>query len=681
MKPLALIPAASLVLAAIIFQPTAAQNDVDHILIPMGGGYSDLYTGMLQTIVKNDRDGLVNILVLPSAYSSNPISITEGERQTDLRDAETRRFEVQEACKRAVPQNVTCSAVLAPVFTRDDASAPATLDLLAGPWSAVFLLGGDQTVAMQAILGTPLETRLEELYADGTIFSGTSAGCGMQSYNMLGGYSANFAAGNALTFGAADVWNQPNRHGLTFGVQNAILDQHFFQRSRFARLLNAITLPNVPHIGIGVDGYTALHIYDGHRLGDVFGLYDVAVLDAETYHAAEGARYVPLSNDPHTHILSVRNVLVHLLAQGDHTYDLDTRQHSLGAPSPQIERNFNALALPAGAGTLTLSGYFGKDPAQSVALTRFAESGNGSAERRVLIVAAGFPSERSAQTNAESVAEVLSIPTEIVTLGVESPPVQIPDSVTDIIVLARDASKVNVQSLAPIREAWLAGMPVLAENAAAAVMGDFYSNHGPTPDESDLAEIATQKSFLAGITDVQPGLGLMNILIEPRLSDDNRWGRWFSVAHAHPEFIAIGLNDNTALEITAEGATVVGDDGIFVLDLRVAELGLGTNNGYVIANGLLDVFAPGERVQATTADVNARFDRQPIPVISTPTPVPSPTSTSSSDAVTASPVPTQPPAAESTPAQPSSFMIGLAVAGLLVWVLSSWLLKRRRAEP
>lgn len=44
-----------------------------------------------------------------------------------------------------------------------------------------------------------------------------------------------------------------------------------------------------------MDGYTGLHIRDGYRLGDVFGLYTVAVLDAETYHAADATRYIPLA--------------------------------------------------------------------------------------------------------------------------------------------------------------------------------------------------------------------------------------------------------------------------------------------------------------------------------------------------------------------------------------------------
>ncbi|MEJ5223701.1 MAG: hypothetical protein WHV44_04535, partial [Anaerolineales bacterium] len=590
MKTKSVFIAASLILAVFFSLPIRVQAQPPTpttVLIPMGGGYSDLYGGMMQTLVANPRNGQVNILVLPTTYSSNPISITPGERQTNLTDAERRRFEAEEACKRAAPPGVTCTAVIAPVFTRDDAADPATLSLFDDTLSAIFILGGDQTVAMQAIIGTPLEKRLEELFQRGVIVTGTSAGCGMQSYSMLGGYEANFSAGNALYFGAADVWNAPDRHGLTFGLRNAILDQHFFQRSRFARLVNAISLPGVPHIGIGVDGYTGLHIRDNHVLGELFGLYGAAVLDAETYHAADGAHYTPVAGQPGAYVLSTRNVLVHLLAQGENTYDLTTRQHSLAAPLPRIERQFEALSLPENAGALFLSGYLGKDPTGSPILSRFAAVSGGSAGR-VLIVAVGFRSGRSAQTNAETVARALGIPHEIAVIENGTPPV-VPAGITGIILIGQDASRIEPAALTPLRDAWLGGIPLLADNAAAAVLGAFYSNHGPTPAETDLAEIATQKSFIQGITEIRPGLGLLNAIIEPRLLDDNRWGRLFSTLHAQTAFIGIGLNDNTALEIGPDGATVLGDDGIFMFDLRNATVGLGSNNGLVIANALMDV--------------------------------------------------------------------------------------------
>jgi cyanophycinase len=585
------------------------------LLIPMGGGYSDVYAGFSAAAVANARNGQVKILVLPAPYSTNPISISGSERQTNIRDAEQRRFQIEEACKRAAPPDLTCSAILIPVFTRDDASDPATLSLIPDDLSAVFILGGDQTVAMQALAGTPLESRLTELHQQGVIFAGTSAGGGMLSRTMLGGYNLNYAAENALFFGAPDVWNTEERHGLPFGLQNAVLDQHFYQRARFGRLLNAILLPDVPHLGVGVDAYTGVIVED-EVLRDVFGLYTVTILDAETYHAAESVKYIPLESGPF--LLSARNVLVNLLSPGEARYDLKSRQHSLSAPAPKVERDFESLSLPDSAGTLILAGDLSKKLTDNPVIRRFSEL-TGGENANLVLIAIGYPSERSANTNLEAYAKVLpGRQTKIIALGDE--PVQIPPDVTGILVVGKDQSRVSVQALAPVRDAWLSGVTVLADNAAAPLMGAFYSAHAPTPDDAEMAELATQKSFWQGKTEIRPGLGLVEITLEPQMLSDNRFGRWFSLAYNHPELLAVGLNQGAAVELNADQRLVLGINSIFILDLRQAKLALGTNNGFVIANGLLDVFAPGEILQPEMADVDAHFNPQPTPILPANTP-------------------------------------------------------------
>ena len=62
-------------------------------------------------------------------------------------------------------------------------------------------------------------------------------------------------------------------------------------------------------------------------------------------------------------VLSLRNVLVHLLAPGGSGYDLATRSHSLAAPAARLERSFAALRTPAGAGRLSYSTAAGRPTA------------------------------------------------------------------------------------------------------------------------------------------------------------------------------------------------------------------------------------------------------------------------------------------------------------------------------
>ena len=628
-------------------------------LLPIGGGYSDIYAGFSQAAVANARENQVKILVLAPTYSTNPVSITAAERATNLKDAEERRFQIEEACKRAASPPVTCQAVLAPLFTRADAENPATLSLFSADLSAIFILGGDQTVGMQVILGTPVEPKLAELHQNGVIIGGTSAGGGMQSRAMLAGYNPNYAAENSLFWGAADVWNSPEKHGLSFGLQTAILDQHFHQRARFGRLLNAILQPGVPHLGVGVDAYTGLTAQD-EVLRDVFGLYTVTILDAETYQAADGVRYVTLdaSRPP---LLSARNLLVSLLSPGDFSYNLKTRQSSLAAPAPRLERRFESLRLPSGAGPLFLAGDLSKNLASSPVTARF----KAVAGEKILVVATGYPSERAAESVLNSYSQAFG---SFAQVFVTDQPLVIPPETTGIVIFGKDQSKLNPAALAPLKAFWRSGRPLLADNAAAALMGSFYSAHGPTPSDAEEAELATQKSFRQGKTNLQPGLGLLPVTLEPQLLTDNRFGRWFSLAYNHPELLALGLNHATAVEVSPTGASLLGENGLLLLDLRTAQLALGKNDGFVLANGLLDLFAPGELLQPALADIQAEFLPAATPALPTASPTLTVTPTPAATATLAAPVENLPTASAPAPVPapatvgfPWGLVLGLAL--------------------
>src|SRR5512135_2294925 len=104
--------------------PAVAQKQPIAHLVPIGGGYADIYAGFSQAAVANAKNNQVKILVLPFASATDPVSITAEERATQLKTAGERRFQIEEACKRAAPQDVTCQATLAPILTRSDAEDP-----------------------------------------------------------------------------------------------------------------------------------------------------------------------------------------------------------------------------------------------------------------------------------------------------------------------------------------------------------------------------------------------------------------------------------------------------------------------------------------------------------------------------------------------------------------------------
>ena len=193
-------------------------------------------------------------------------------------------------------------------------------------------------------------------------------------------------------------------------MTKSLLVSRFFQQNRVGYLLNALALSAAPHVGLGVDAYTGVSVYDETRVQDVFGLYTVAIFDGETYHAADAVQY----GGP-THTLSLRNVLVHMLAPGQFSYDLEKRVPTIGVkaqpPKAKVTRDFKALTLPKGAGPLLLAGDLSTALNQNPVVRRFVSLAGGS-QAKIQIIAAGYPSTDSAQTTAEKYAQVLGVPSQ-----------------------------------------------------------------------------------------------------------------------------------------------------------------------------------------------------------------------------------------------------------------------------
>ncbi len=656
-----------ILLLCIIFASSgiAAAQSTPGLLLPIGAGYTDTYSAMGKYAVDNARGDVVHILVLATPYSTNADHISEGERTQNLKDAEERRIQTEGACQRNIPEGstLTCKVELLPIFTQEDAKDPANLAYFTDDVSMIFILGGDQETGIGAIIHTPVEDRINELHDMGTIIAGTSAGAAMQSKVMIADLSTGYGVDDGLFAGAAEIWNSEDKRGFSFAIQNAVVDQHFFQRARIGRLLNVIAQPDIPNIGVGVDAYTGV-VSNNEVLSDVFGLYAVAIFDAETYHAADAVKYVTI--DPNRPpIMSFRNIVYHLLAPGDVTYDLNTHTSSLANPSPTLERSFDSLTLPAGAGPLILSGDLIDNLEDSAVLNEF----KAIAGENIFIIATGYPSGRSAETAIKKYTEALGM--DVQSVYVEDQPVEIPEGTSAVLVIGKNQSKVKPEALAALKDFWLAGNPVMADNAAMPMFGAFYAPHEPTPDDSELEELATQKSFWQGRTKIAEGLGWLNITLEPQIIADKRFGRLTSLAYNHPELLAFGINKDTAILFTAEGAKTIGDNGIFVFDFRKATLQLGTNDGFTVANAMLDVFVPGDLIQPELADMNARFDPAPTPVLPTqipeatvtvaPSPIPLPMATETA-APTVAAVEPAPVATSGTPLWMMVVVVLMAVA-------------------
>ncbi len=167
--------------------------------------------------------------------------------------------------------------------SRQQAGAPdlvAAVDRSTG----VFITGGNQLKLAQLIVGTPLAEAIRRAYERGAVVAGTSAGASVLSQFMISlgdeGVTPRQRAGQ-LTAGL----------GLLPGV---ILDQHFAQRTRYARLLSLVAgSPSL--LGVGVDEDTAAEIADEQTLR-VVGSGAVYVVDGRSAvsDAHEARRDAPL---------------------------------------------------------------------------------------------------------------------------------------------------------------------------------------------------------------------------------------------------------------------------------------------------------------------------------------------------------------------------------------------------
>ncbi|WP_368489516.1 cyanophycinase [Clostridium sp. BJN0013] len=165
--------------------------------------------------------------------------------------------------------------------------------------SLIFFTGGDQLRITSLIGGTPLYSKIQELYENGCTFVGTSAGASIMSDTMII-TGPNDESPKKCTLKMAP--------GLGF-IKGVIIDQHFAQRGRIGRLLVGIA-ENPQSLGIGIDEDTAIIVKDNGKF-QVMGSGAVYIIDGSDI------TYSNVSEQYPDEILSIFNVKVHVLKQGN----------------------------------------------------------------------------------------------------------------------------------------------------------------------------------------------------------------------------------------------------------------------------------------------------------------------------------------------------------------------------
>ena len=159
-------------------------------------------------------------------------------------------------------------------ITKEQANSDSVLALLDGV-TGVYFGGGDQVRLTRVLKGTRTEKRLHELYENGAVLGGTSAGAAVMSAIMLTGDEHRPTRDSS--WNKIEAENVITIDGFGF-IDDAIVDQHFLIRRRCNRLISVI-LEHPTKVGIGIDEATAIWVKPDHTF-EVLGKSAVLVYDA-----------------------------------------------------------------------------------------------------------------------------------------------------------------------------------------------------------------------------------------------------------------------------------------------------------------------------------------------------------------------------------------------------------------
>jgi len=662
---------------------TNAQQPSQHILLLSGEGGSASYQGLIDAARNNLIQGYLRILLLPIGEASDPNEIDLLERTEIIQGLERQRLQIEAICIKSMPAGIPCEIELAPIITREDASSPFVDRVFEQPYSTIVITGDDPRIALNVIGGTQLERRLFEAHQNNVIIAGEGGSTNILSTAVLTGYFNGFGVYDAFKFGSVDVWHTAEKHGLTFGLTQAIIDHAVLEQNHLTRLLNAVLIPDTPNLGIGVEDNSGVNVVSDALLSLPFGAGPVTIIDAETYQATENITYEDCSSSPVCYPqFSTRNILLHQLAPGPYSYDLQTLRHSLAVPDPFVLRDFSSLSIPENWGEVYISGaadiQLGSDPVApelKASLTNI--------EGEILVVLVGY-SEYANTTRIERLySYYYQRPVRIVNLQAQDIELETlqAGNITTLVLLARPDSTIPATTLQQIDDLWQQGIPLLTNSIAAQLLGTYYAplrQNIPNTSITNIDQLPTKS-----------GAGLFNFSLTSSLLIGNRWQNMLSTAFQHPEILSVGMTVDSGLILSADGAVAVGISPLVVLDLRRALLEQTDDGESVIANGLLDIFLPGERVEPVIANARALESPPSTPEIRTPTATQPPTLTPTATATatqtpTFTPVPTRTRKPSATPltipppANPITINWMVAIGVLIIAIILFGLLWNRR---
>ncbi|KEZ47291.1 cyanophycinase [Metabacillus indicus] len=191
---------------------------------------------------------------------------------------------------------------------------------------AIWFVGGDQTKITKALFNADQSeskalTAIWDIYKEGAVLGGTSAGAAIMSDVMLagGGSLDTLAQGFTDTYdGMQQQEGGPGylERGLGF-FQYGIIDQHFDNKARLGRLIaTAYEKGDRNQLSYGIDEDTAMVVRNAEKKIEVVGRAGVTVVDLSEVQTNPAAQS------------QYKNIQLSSLAEGD-SVDLKTKEFSI----------------------------------------------------------------------------------------------------------------------------------------------------------------------------------------------------------------------------------------------------------------------------------------------------------------------------------------------------------------
>jgi cyanophycinase len=189
------------------------------------------------------------------------------------------------------------------MFNREDADKDSLVEKLNGA-TGIFFSGGDQSFLTRDMLGTKLLDKVYEIYNNGGVIGGTSAGAAVMSKLMITGNEL-INKDTSYIFISIQKSNVEVKEGFGF-IKTAFIDQHFIKRKRLNRSISVI-LENPELLGICIDESTCI-IVNPDDTFKVLGENQVIVLDAE------GCKNIRTDKNGN---LGAEDLKMHIMISGD----------------------------------------------------------------------------------------------------------------------------------------------------------------------------------------------------------------------------------------------------------------------------------------------------------------------------------------------------------------------------